>query len=136
MAKYNSKRVIVDDITFDSKQEADYYLVLKELVKQGEIKNFSLQPKYELIPKFEKNGVKYRSMTYTPDFLVEHNDNQIEAVDVKGFGTQQGDMRRKLFDYLYPDIKLTWLSYSKKWGGWVEYDELKRLRKNNKKRLD
>jgi len=43
------------------------------------------------------------------------------------------DLRRKLFDFKYSSTKLTWLSYAKKWGGWIEFDELKKIRRNNKK---
>lgn len=133
MSKYNSKKVIVDGINFDSKSESDYYIVLKDKLANKEIKSFELQPSYELTPKFMKNGKLIRSMSYAPDFLIVHLDDSLEAIDVKGFSTQASEMRKKLFDYRYPNIKLTWISYCKKWGGWIEISELKRLRKLNKK---
>lgn len=131
--KYNSKKVIVDDIEFDSKVESEYYLYLCKKLRNNEIKDFHTQPSYELTPKFMKNGKLIRAMSYAPDFLIVHLDDSLEAIDVKGFSTQASEMRKKLFDYRYPDIKLTWISYCKKWGGFIEYDELKRLRKLNKK---
>jgi hypothetical protein len=133
MTKYNSKKVIIDEIQFDSKVEGDYYLYLKEQLRCGKIAKFDIQPKVELIPKFEKLGVKHRAITYTPDFLIYHLDNSKEYIDIKGFGTLASDLRRKLFDYLYREDKLTWLSYVKKYGGWVEYDLLTKLRRENKK---
>lgn len=133
--KYKSEKIVVDGITFDSKDEARYYEYLKKKKAKGEILNFELQPKYVLIPGFKKNGKTYRPMTYTPDFLIYHLDGSEELIDVKGFSTQQGEIRRKLFDYKYPDIKLTWIARSLKYGvdGWIEYEELKKIRRENKK---
>ena len=133
MSKYNSKKVTINNLTFDSKLEEDYYLLLSERLQDGEISSFVIQPKYELIPKFEKLGIKYRATTYTPDFLINHIDGTKECIDVKGFGTLASDLRRKLFNYKYPEIKLTWISHCKKYGGWLEYDELAKLRRENKK---
>lgn len=133
MSKYNAKKVECDGIVFDSIVEKRYYEELKIKKMNGEIKSFSIQPTYQLIPKFEKFGVKYRAMTYTPDFLIINNDDTETLVDIKGFGTLASELRKKLFDYLYQDKQLIWLSYSKKWGGFVEYKELQRLRKVNKK---
>jgi hypothetical protein len=131
MTKYNSKKCQWDGYDFDSKDEMLYYLLLKQRLADGEIAKLILQPKYELVPKFEKNGVKSRAMCYSPDFEIWHHDGTIEVIDVKGMATQQGDMRRKLFDFYYPNIKLTWISRSIKYGenGWIEYDELKKCRK-------
>jgi len=133
MSKYNSKKVECDGIVFDSILEKSYYLLLKEKKLNNEIKDFKIQPKYELIPKFEKFGIKHRSISYTPDFWIWHNDDTAEVIDVKGFGTSASDLRRKLFDFKYSSTKLTWLSYCKKYGGWLEYDELLKIRRNNKK---
>jgi len=136
MSKYNSKKVEYEGITFDSKVEFNYFILLREWLECGVIAGFDIKPTYELIPKYEKYGVKHRAITYTPDFLIQHLNNTIELVDIKGFGTLASDLRRKLFDYRYPELKLTWLSYCKKYGGWVEYNELIRLRKLNKKVVD
>lgn len=136
MTKYNSKKVEYKGITFDSKSELQYFQELEEKVANGEIKSFSIQPTYTLIESFEKFGKKYRAMTYTPDFLVTHNDNSIQLVDIKGFGTIASEMRKKLFDYKYRDVELIWLTYSKKYGGWVRYHDLIKLRKENKKNLN
>jgi len=133
LSKYNSKKVKVDGIEFDSKQESRFYLYLKEKLDRKEIKSFELQPSYELTPKFIKCGKTIRAITYAPDFKVIYNDDTIELYDVKGFSTQASEIRKKLFDYRYPDIKLTWITYVKKYGGWIETDKLKKIRKENKK---
>lgn len=134
-SKYGAKKIVIDGITFDSKDEATYYQYLLKQKAQGKILNFELQPKYELQPAFKKNGKTYRAITYAPDFLVYHLDGSEELIDVKGMSTQQGEMRKKMFDYKYPELKLTWVARSLKYGidGWIEYDELKKKRRENKK---
>ncbi|MCC0650730.1 DUF1064 domain-containing protein, partial [Clostridioides sp. ZZV15-6598] len=57
MSKYNNKKTMIDGIKFDSKDEAEYYLYLKDKKAKGEIKDFGLQQKFELQPKFKKFGV-------------------------------------------------------------------------------
>ncbi|MDP4144145.1 MAG: DUF1064 domain-containing protein [Bacillota bacterium] len=136
MSKYGSQKITVDGITFDSKDEAMYYEYLKLLKAKGEIENFELQPIYELIPKFKKHGKSFRRTTYTPDFLIYHLDGSQELIDVKGFSTQQGELRKKLFEYKYPDVKLTWIARNLKYGneyGWINYEELKKKRRESKK---
>ena len=136
MSKYKSQKITIDGITFDSKDEARYYEYLKKRKAKGEILNFELQPKYVLIPSFKKDGKNYRAMTYTPDFLIYNLDGSEELIDVKGFSTQQGEIRKKLFDYKYPDLKLTWIARSLKVGdehGWIEYSKLQKKRRKNRK---
>ena len=132
--KYNNNRITVDGIRFDSKDEARYYELLKRKKAQGEILNFELQPKYLLQPAFNYNGKTIRAITYTADFLVYHLDGTEEVVDIKSLGTatQQGLLRRKMFWFKYPDLKLTWLCRNLKHGdenGWIEYEELKKTRR-------
>lgn len=137
LSKYNSKKVTIDEHQFDSKDEGRYYEYLKILLAEEKIKGFELQPTFVLIPKFKKNGKNYRETTYTPDFLIDHLDGTQELIDVKGFSTQQGELRRKLFEYTYPDIKLTWIARNLKHGnehGWIEYEALKKVRSKNKKK--
>lgn len=135
VSKYGSKKITIDGITFDSKDEAKYYEYLKQLKAEGKILNYELQPKYELVPKFKKDGKTYRAVTYSPDFLIYHIDGSQELIDIKGFSTQQGELRKKLFDYKYPELKLTWLARNLKYGtdGWIEYEILKKIRRENKK---
>lgn len=105
-SKYNNRKTVVDGITFDSKKEADYYCVLKLLKQAGEIRDFGLQPRYELQPAFEKNGMKYRPITYIADFVIVNNDGTAEVVDVKGVETQVFKIKKKMFEYHYPDLEL------------------------------
>lgn len=105
-SKYNNQKTIVDGTEFDSKKEAEYYCQLKLLKKAGEIKEIGLQPRYELQPGFEKNGVKYRPITYVADFVITNNDGTTEVVDIKGVETQVFKIKQKLFEYMYPDKSL------------------------------
>lgn len=134
-SKYGAKKITIDGYKFDSKDEGKYYEYLKKLKAQEKILNFELQPKYELQPGFKKNGKTYRAITYAPDFLIYHLDGTEELIDVKGMSTQQGELRRKMFDYKYPELKLTWVARSLKYSstGWIKYDELNKIRRENKK---
>ncbi|MFJ7662000.1 DUF1064 domain-containing protein [Lysinibacillus sp. NPDC097162] len=130
-AKYGNKKVVHDEITFDSAMEAKYYDYLKHQQVQGVVTAFELQPRFVLLPKFEKNGKKYREIGYNADFTVHYADGHTEVVDIKGMVTQQFELRKKLFEYRYPhELKL--LTYSKIDGGWITHDELKKARKARK----
>lgn len=136
MSKYGSKKITVDGIKFDSKEEAAYYDYLKIRKSKDEILNFELQPKFVLLESFKKYGKTYRAITYTPDFVIYHIDGTEELIDIKGMSTQQGELRRKMFDFKYPKLKLTWIARSYKYGdenGWIEYDLLQKLRRESKK---
>lgn len=100
-SKYHAKKTEIDGIVFDSKAEANYYLVLKEKQDKGEISQLELQPKYELIPAFEKNGKKYRKTEYRADF--KYFDETLKkwiVTDVKGMETDVFKLKHKLFEYM------------------------------------
>ena len=94
-----------------------------------------MQQRYILVPAYEYFGKKHRAITYTVDYCIIDNKGILSCVDVKGFGTQQGDLRRKLFQYHHPTTLLLWTTRNLKYGdkdGWIDYDELKSIRKKNK----
>lgn len=102
MSKYYSKKVIVDNIKFDSKKEAAYYLKLKLLLKSGSIKNLELQKEFILQDKFKINKKTRRKITYKADFsYVSTSDDKLHIVDVKGFKTDIYKLKKKLFEYKY-----------------------------------
>lgn len=127
-AKYHNKRTTIDGITFDSKAEANYFLQLKWLQDNKQILFFRLQPSYLLQESFDKYGKKFRRIDYKADFEVHHLDGSIEVIDVKGVETEAFKIKRKLFEYKYPH-KLSLITYSEQWGGWIEADKLKKLKK-------
>ena len=132
MSKYNANKIVIDGYTFDSKVEGLYYEHLKDLKAKELIFNFELQPKYKLQDKFIKGATSYREINYIADFLIYHLDGRFEAIDIKGMAVPVALLKRKLFNYSYPNVKLTWLVRNLKYGGWVEYDELKKLRRKAK----
>lgn len=130
--KYGSKKVEVDGHVFDSQVEARYYEQLKWLQEHNQILFFRIQPRYLLQEAFQKNGKTYRKIEYIADFEVHHLDGSIEVIDVKGMETEAFKIKRKLFEKKYPH-KLSLVTYVKKYGGWIELDKLKKLRKEAKK---
>lgn len=138
MEKYgNTKRTIMGH-TFDSKAEADYFLYLLEKKRKGEILELILQPRIILQKQFRLNGKLVRAITYTPDFLVKYDTGRQEYIDVKGMGTQQGELKRKMYQYKFErggGIPLLWVSQSKKYSltGWIDYFKLQEIRRKNKR---
>jgi len=105
--KYHNIKTEIDGIKFDSKKEADRYVQLKILQKAGIIKNLELQPKYRLQDGFEKNGVKYRPINYIADFRYFDNEKgHIRVEDVKGQKTDVYKLKKKLFEFRYPNLEL------------------------------
>ena len=135
MTKYNNKKTTIDDIVFDSKDEALYYEALKDMKAKGLIKDFELQPEFILQEGFEKDEKKYRAIKYTADFRVLTNNDYSYIVDVKGMLTTEFKIKMKLFNYKYPDIELRLISRSVKYGneyGFIDYYELQKIRKQNR----
>lgn len=107
MSKYGSKKTVIDGITFDSKREADRYYELKLLEIAGKIKDLKLQHQFVLQPPFKKNGKTIRAITYIADFTyfdLEKMKNVVE--DVKGYKTDVYSLKKKMFEYKYPDLTI------------------------------
>ena len=123
-----------DGIVFDSRLEMRYYSdVVLPGVENGEIKRFELQKKYELQPSFIYRGKSILPITYVADFYIEYSDGHIEVIDTKGMPDNVAKLKRKLFWFRYPDLQYRWLSYSKKWGGWLDYDTIQKMRRAEKR---
>ncbi|SMC17286.1 Protein of unknown function [Clostridium acidisoli DSM 12555] len=135
MSKYKSQKITIDGITFASKDEAKYYQFLKQRKAKGEILNFELQPKFIIIPSFKYKGKTERAATYTLDFKVYNLDGTIEYIDVKGYETQQGSLKFKQLKYIHQDLTFKWIARSLKYSatGWMDYKELQKKRRENKK---
>lgn len=102
MSKYYSKKVIVDNIKFDSKKEAKKYTELKLLLKAEIIKDLELQKKFELQPKYKINGKNIRAINYIADFVYwDINKNKIIVEDTKGYRTEVYKIKKKIFEYKY-----------------------------------
>lgn len=101
--KYNNKKVVVEDIPFDSKKEANHYLELKALEDDGKINGLELQKVFMLIPK----QADERPVTYVADFYYKTTDGQEIVEDTKGWRTSNYIIKRKMFKYFYPNIIFT-----------------------------
>ena len=82
----------------DSKFEASKAQELKLLKMAKEIKDFEEQVKIPIIV----NG--YLIATYTIDFLITHNNGEIEYLETKGYATDVWKLKWKVFQALYSDI--------------------------------
>lgn len=105
-SKMRNVKTIVDSIKFDSKKEAERYCELKILKRVGEIKDFTLQPRYLLVEAQVKNGQRFRKLEYVADFLVSYPDGHEEIEDVKGKRTQVYINKRKMFEDKYPHLTI------------------------------
>ena len=125
----NAQKTVVDDRTFDSKMEALRYIELKRLKQAGIVTEIDLQPVFELQPNYMKCcgrvhakrtapksfhicpecGKKMetlRTIVYRADFRVTYADGHQEIEDVKGMETEIFKLKRKMFEYRYPDLTL------------------------------
>nr|UWD63394.1 MAG: Protein of unknown function (DUF1064) [Bacteriophage sp.] len=101
-SKYHAKKTTVDGITFDSRREADRYLVLKSMEEDGAIEDLRRQVRYELIPPFDVDGRHYRPVFYVSDFTYVDRETGEEVVeDVKGMRTDTYRLKSKLFARRY-----------------------------------
>lgn len=104
--KYGAKATEIDGFKFSSKKEANYYNLLKIKRQAGDIVGFDLQPQFLLQPSFQKDGKKYREIRYVADFRIIHNNGSEEIVDCKGFKTDVYMLKRKMFEYKYPNLTI------------------------------
>lgn len=133
----NTAKRTYNGITFDSELEMKYYRdVVLPGMESGHIKYYELQKPYELQPKFVHDDRTVQSIKYVADFYIEYADGRIEVIDTKGIPDSTAIIKRKMFWYVYPDIRYIWITYSKIDGGWCSYEYVKQqrnLRKKNKR---
>lgn len=132
MSKYKNKKIEYDNIVFDSQLECNYYKYLKEMKVE-----FEFQPKFLLQEGFKKNGKTHRKIEYIGDFRIGN-----KVIDVKGMETPVFKLKKKLFDYKYPELELILMIKCPKYleehseGGLIDkniYDKLKRKKVKNVK---
>ena len=114
-SKYQNVKAESDSIIFASKKERDRYNILKLLERAGEITDLKIQPVFVLQPTFKKNGQTIKSIKYIADFQYYDIINDVTVVeDVKGYDKKSGkflttsasDIKRKLFEYKYPELSI------------------------------
>ena len=105
MNKYKNRKIVVDNIKFESNLEATRYKELKLLQRAKQISNLRLQVPFLLQEGFKKNGKTHREIKYIADFVYEEN-GQTVVEDTKGMKTETFKIKQKLFEYKYPDLNL------------------------------
>ena len=98
--KFNAKKTKVEDRVFDSKKESQRFIELDRLLKQGLILSLECQKRFELIPAFEYNGIRYHGSSWVADFYYQRNDGQWVAEDCKSAATKKRPeyiLKKKLF---------------------------------------
>jgi len=99
--KYHARKATVMGETFDSRREAERWMVLKASERVGTIQNLRRQVKYELIPAQRINGkVVERSVSYIADFVYER-DGETVVEDAKGKILPVYIIKRKLMLWVY-----------------------------------
>lgn len=131
-SRYFSYKPIVDDIKFDSLMEASYYIYLKQQLKDKLIASFERQVTYELQPSFRKNKKTIRSINYVADFVVKNLDKSIRVIDIKGKTTVDFNLKKKLFEYKFPELTLECIQFHD--GQWMQLDDVKKLKRKSKKK--
>ena len=106
-AKYHNTKTEVDGIVFDSRMEARRYVQLKEMLEAGDIYDLRLQPEFELIPAYTRNGKRIRKTVYRADFSYIKRGGGAVIEDVKGVETEAFKLKRKLFEYQNPPLTIT-----------------------------
>nr|UVN01006.1 MAG: protein of unknown function DUF1064 [Bacteriophage sp.] len=102
-SKFHAQKTTVDGITFDSRKEADRYLVLKGMEEDGTIEDLQRQVRYELVPAFDVDGRHYRPVFYVADFVYVEDGKEV-VEDVKGMRTDVYRLKSKLFARRYGKV--------------------------------
>jgi hypothetical protein len=105
--KYSNKKCEMDGYKFDSKKEMNRYAELKLMERGKIITQLRLQPRFTIHVGFThpEHG-KQRKIEYVADFEYIENGRRV-VEDVKGIPTDVYKMKKKMFLFLYPEIKFT-----------------------------
>jgi hypothetical protein len=98
--KYHSKTTYCwSKHKHDSMKEAEYCNMLLALQRAGDIRSYEIQKEYALVVN-SQHICKHRV-----DFVVTTKHGAPEIHEVKGFATAEWNIKRKLFEALYPDLE-------------------------------
>lgn len=103
--KYHAKKTWMKGRVYDSKKEANRAFELEMLAKYGKIQNLQKQVPFVLQEWYvNKQGKKIRPITYIADFTYVE-DGVLVVEDTKGMETDVFKIKRKIFEYKYPEIE-------------------------------
>ena len=107
-SKYHNKKIMYDDIKFDSIKEKNRYQQLKLLELAGLISELELQKEFVLQPSYVNNNNKrIRAITYKADFVYFDKEKKKYIVeDVKGMRTEIYKLKKKILEYQYSNITI------------------------------
>jgi hypothetical protein len=142
IAKKKKTIVLQDGSEFvcDSEKEARYYReVLKPLLDKEIIEKVDVHPKYLLLEAFEKAGIHHKREVIELDYGLQFSgeDGVYNLVDVKdtydiNMMDQVSLLKRTWFDSKFETV-LLWVTYCKKYGGWISWDDYWERKKAEKK---
>lgn len=98
LGKYKNVKTTLNGEKFDSKREALRHIVLKQMERDGEISMLHRQRSFDLIVNDKK------ICRYVGDFAYVENHKAV-VEDSKGYRTRDFDIKWKLCQALYPEIK-------------------------------
>lgn len=100
-SKYHNQKIEYNGETFDSKKEYEYYLILKDRERRGEISDLERQKTFIIQEAFvSKTGEKIRAITYKADFTYyDRTLKDWKVIDVKGMKTEVYKLKKKLLAY-------------------------------------
>lgn len=106
--KYKAIKTVVDGVTFDSRKEGRRYRELRLLEQAGVIEDLCLQPHFLLQEAYVKNGKSVRKIEYIADFsYYDLEKKKFVVEDVKGLKTDVYRLKKKIFEYKYPDLEIS-----------------------------
>jgi hypothetical protein len=92
--KYHNEPTQIDGHTFPSKREANRYVLLRDMMKAGEISALELQPKFPL-HVVRPDGVKVEIGIFRADFSYYDANGARVIEDAKGVRTESYQMRKR-----------------------------------------
>ena len=135
ISEEGKKKRTYQEIEYDSLVEMQFYQEFVEpKLATGEIFNCERQVDYILQDKFKYNDKTVLPIKYRADYVITWSDHSIQAFDVKSLAPDPLCLiKRKMMWAKYPEVNLTFICRNLKYGGWVEYDKLKKLQREAKK---
>lgn len=125
--RFVTYKPVIDNITFDSAMEAEYYVYLK-----SNHMIFKRQVVFELQPAYTLNGKRSAKIEYIADFVIYDNDDHItHVIDVKGRETPEFRIKKKLFEFRY---KISLECVAKYHNEWMTLSDIRKAKRKSKKR--
>ena len=105
-SKYHNRKFKNVYGSWDSQAEFEYFLILKDKEKLGQIKNLKRQVSIEIQPAFkDRNEKTVRAITYKADFVYDDLSGMTHYIDVKGMKTDVYLLKKKLLAYREIEIE-------------------------------